>query len=373
MKVLHLFSNHKWTGPAEPAVNLCLALRARGIEAGFACSGDGPADNKVVAIARDRGIEPILAMYLRKHRHPVKNFADRRTLRTLLDAGGYDIVHCHLDNDHEIALGPCAKRGTPLVRSSYHGTGFPAKARFAHLLARTSRLIEPAERARNNDLKRFRFPAEHMHVVPGAVDTQRFDPAREVPDGRRWLNLPRDAFVLGIVARMQSHRRYEDLFTAFRRLADTHANAHLIVIGRGTDQERIAFEPVRRLGLEGRVHFTGYISGDNYTGMLKAFDAGVFLVPGSDGTCRAVREMMAMGKPMIAANRGMLAEIVAHEENGLITDGTVNALHTGFVRLADDRTWRASLGRAARHTAHTRYSLDAQAEAVLKVYQGLGR
>ena len=30
MKVLHLFSNYKWTGPAEPAVNLAAKLKNNG-------------------------------------------------------------------------------------------------------------------------------------------------------------------------------------------------------------------------------------------------------------------------------------------------------------------------------------------------------
>jgi len=58
MRVLHLFSNSKWTGPAEPALNLCVALRARGVAADFACGPHcGSPVNKVVATARDRGIE----------------------------------------------------------------------------------------------------------------------------------------------------------------------------------------------------------------------------------------------------------------------------------------------------------------------------
>ena len=31
IRVLHLFSNTKWTGPAEPALNLCVALRKIGV------------------------------------------------------------------------------------------------------------------------------------------------------------------------------------------------------------------------------------------------------------------------------------------------------------------------------------------------------
>jgi hypothetical protein len=37
VKVLHLFANWKWTGPAEPAVNLAAALRDRGVSVEFAC------------------------------------------------------------------------------------------------------------------------------------------------------------------------------------------------------------------------------------------------------------------------------------------------------------------------------------------------
>lgn len=373
MKVLHLFSNYKWTGPAEPALNLCVALRARGIEADFACAPDAGASivNKVVETARDRGIEPVLDMHLRKHRSLFRNAADRRVLGRLLDTAGYALVHCHMDNDHEVAVGPCGRRGIPVVRSSYHGTGLPRTARNAWLLGKTHALIEPSAIAREADLAHFAFDAGRAHVGPGAVDTARFDPARELPDGRRWLNIPPAAFVLGIVARMQTHRRYEDLFRAFRRLLDTGTDACLIVVGRGSKQEQVGFEPVRQLGLEDRVRFTGFIDGENYVGMLKAFDAGVFLVPGSDGTCRAVREQMAMGKPMVVADRGMLREIVTDGEDGFVAPGDADSLFAAFQQLARDRARRTAMGRAARRTALTRYSLTAQAEAVTRVYEGL--
>lgn len=372
MRVLHLFSNSKWTGPAEPALNLCLALRARGVDADFACAPDaGASINKIVETARDRGLEPVLALRLDKHKHPVWNLLDSRRLTRLLREGGYDLVHCHLDNDHDIAATPAARAGIPLVRSSYEGLGFKKDRRHARLLARTALLLEPSQRALDNDAAAFRFPQERMRVVPGAVDTARFDPCRETPDGRRRLNIPPEAFVLGIVARMQTHRRYEDLFDAMARLVRERPDARLIVVGRGTRQEQVGFEPVRRLGLERNVHFTGFIDGEDYVGMLRAFDADVFLVPGSDGTNRAVREMMAMGRPVIAADRGMLPEIVTDGRDGLVVDGSADSLFAAFQRLAGDREQRAHLGRAARETAVTRYALDVQAAVVEAAYSTL--
>jgi len=140
-------------------------------------------------------------------------------------------------------------------------------------------------------------------------------------------------------------------------------------VGRGTKQEQVAKEPVRRLGLEGRVYFPGYLDGENYVGMLKAFDVKVYLVPGSDGTCRAVRECMAMRKPVIVADRGMLREIVDHETNGMVCDGSAESLFNALDRLAGDRRLVHRMGLAARETAVARYSLEAQANAVKAVYE----
>jgi glycosyltransferase involved in cell wall biosynthesis len=369
-RVLHLFSNAKWTGPAEPALNLCVALRALGVEADFACAPDaGQSINKVVETARDRGIDPILDFHLNKHAHPLYNFLDRRALRRFLCGQPYNLIHCHLDNDHAIAAKPAAQLGLPIVRSSYEGLGFPEDARHRNLLKNTNFLIEPSMRALEQDAQAFGFPRDRMRVVPGAVNTDRFDPRRETPDGRRWLNLPADALAVGIVARMQTHRHYDDLLEAFRRLTGTVPQAHLIVVGRGTKQEQVALEPVRRLGLSERVHFTGFIDGENYVGMLRAFDIGVFLTPGSDGTCRAAREILAMGRPMVVADRGMLAEIVTHGESGLVCDGSPEALFQALETLAKDRVRRLEMGRTARRLADERYSLAQQARAVLAIYE----
>jgi len=372
MKVLHLFSNAKWTGPAEPALNLCVALRRLGIEADFACAPDaGASINKIVETARDREIEPILRFHLSKHRNPIKNMLDRRALHNFLRTNDYDLLHCHLDNDHRIALKPAAQHGIPVIRSSYEGTGFNPKSACASLLAGTAALIEPSQMALENDAKAFQYPRQRMHVIPNAIDTERFDPTREVPDARRWLGIPPDAFVVGIVARMQTHRRYEDFFRAIRRLLDTVGNTHAIVVGRGTHQEKVGYKPVEDLELGAYVHFPGYVDGENYVGMLKAFDVKVFLMPGSDGTCRALREAMAMGKPGVVANRGMLPKIVDHNKNGLVFDGSENGLFDALHHLATHKRETRAMAQAAQKKAAHDFALETQAQAVHAVYQSV--
>ena len=95
----------------------------------------------------------------------------------------------------------------------------------------------------------------------------------------------------------------------------------------------------------------------------------MFLVPGSDGTCRAAREIMAMGKPLVVADRGMLREIVNHERDGLVCDGSVEPLYQALTCLYEDRRARRRMGRTARETAMATYSLEAQSAAVMAVYE----
>jgi glycosyltransferase involved in cell wall biosynthesis len=374
MRILHLFSNSKWTGPAEPALNLCVALRNNGIDVDFACAPKaGSGFNKIVAVAREQGIVPLDFMRLYKHRNPVWNYLDARALRRHLSDHKYDLVHCHLDNDHDIAVHAAVPAGIPVVRSNHFGAGLPTDRRHRMLVASTAALIEPSLLALKEDAYHFQFPTDRLFVVPGAVDTIRFSPARSLPDMREQAGIPKDAFVLGIVARMQTHRHYEDLFEAFHKFAVEAKDAHLVVVGRGTRQEQVGFAPVQRLGLEGRVHFSGYLEADHYIGMLQCFDVGLFLTPGTDGTCRAARELMAMGKPMIVADRGMLREIVTNNEDGIVTDGSVTQLYEAFLKLYLNAELRHTLASKASATAHSRYTLDYQAACVTAVYDQILR
>lgn len=370
MRVLHLFSNHKWTGPAEPAVNICLGLRKLGIEVDFACPRIGLGRPGFVADeARTRGLEPLTEFELPKHRGVTMNRGDIVKLRKWLFAHPCDIVHCHMMNDHSIAVG-AARRSSAVVRSSYHGTGIQKhRWRTAYCLQRSAFLIEPSRMALEFDRSAYPNADIEMDVVPAAIDTERFNPVRVDGDARQALGIPGDAFVLGIVARMQRHRLFDVLLEAFRRTAAEHPNLHLIIVGRGTHQQTVAKDPVREMGLSDRVHFTGYVSGDDYVRTIKAFDAKVFMMPGTDGTCRAVREAMAMGKPAIVNRIGMLPELIEHERTGYVFDGTVEGLHETIRRavLAPDAV--RQMGETAGKTAHREFSLEAQARRIAAIYE----
>lgn len=373
MKILHLFSNVKLTGPAEPAINLCASLKRSGYEVDFACgSSSRSGSNSVEKTALDRGLEPIIRFRLNKHLNVKDNMHDLRKLPPFLRKSRVGIVHTHMDNDH--LVGGRASRITDnkivVIRSCYSGDGMKPTLRNRYLLRKlTDGLIVASESARREVIRNFDFPSDRIWVVPGAVDTNRFNESNVSLGLRPQFGLADDNFVLGVVARIQPYRRFDVILEAMKIISRTDLQVKLLIVGRGTRMRKVAVEPVERMRLGKQVTFAGYQTGQDYVDTLACFDAMIFLVPGTDGTCRAVREAMAMGKPVIAARRGMLPEIVDHAVNGLVIDDTPDTLAEAIRYISCNREVVASMSAQAAKKAQEKFRLDVQAREVSLRYK----
>jgi glycosyltransferase involved in cell wall biosynthesis len=135
--------------------------------------------------------------------------------------------------------------------------------------------------------------------------------------------------------------------------------------------EEVAVRRARRSRLRDRIVFTGYRAGDEFVATLGLLSVKVFLRPGSDGSCRAVREAMAMRVPVIAARVGMLPEIVSDGVNGLLVPYRGAALADAILGLAREPERRERLAAGALASARERFDLDRQAERVERIYRKL--
>jgi glycosyltransferase involved in cell wall biosynthesis len=237
-------------------------------------------------------------------------------------------------------------------------------ARLDGLVLLSEGIAEHAQRDLGLDRRRLR-------VAPGGVDTERFAPRTASHALREELGIKPGDRVIGVVARLQPRRRFDLLLEAFQRAVQETPELRLLVVGRGTRASQVMDEPIRRLGLGDAVVRAGYRR-DDYVDTLALMDALCFLVPGSDGSCRAVLEAMAMGVPTIATRRGLLPEIVADGETGCLVDETPESLAAAFVdagRQASD--WRAR-GEAARRRAVERHPVERLAAELDSLYRLAG-
>jgi glycosyltransferase involved in cell wall biosynthesis len=259
----------------------------------------------------------------------------------------------------------------PVVRSLHDGDPPRNDRDMRTLMSNSTKgLIVLSDRMAEAVAARFPIDASRIAVVEGAVDLRRFDPGRRgLPKLALQYGLAKDDFVVGIVARMQKHRRFEIFFEALTRAATRIPNLKILLVGRGTWMDEVAVKPAARKELVGKAIFTGYRQGAEYVATLRCMSVKVYLTPGSDGSCRAAREALAMGIPIVAAKRGHLQDLVEDGVVGLHVDDDADGIADALVRLAHDAKLRTALSRAAVKRARERWGLVTQATNVEAVYE----
>jgi len=310
-------------------------------------------------------------LYLNKHLTVLRSAGDMYRLRSYMQSNRFQLIHTHLPNDHLLTagarlLGACQ---VPIIRTVYDGPELRPTLRNRLLLQYcTDSLIAVSEAARQAISTVFGIPAGRIWNICPGVDCDKFNPGIDGSGVRKQYGISIDDPVVGIVARVQKHRRFEVLIRALSQVIEQIPRLKVLLIGRGTHMEEIAVKPVHELGLENNIIMTGYHLED-YPELLAALDVKIFLVPGSDGSCRAVRETMAMGKPVIAAKRGMLPELVQDGVSGFVVEDTPENLARALISLVNDLPLRRKMGEAARQRICSEFSIKGQMEKVESVYR----
>ena len=378
MKILHLFSNWKWTGPADPTLNLCKGLEKLGHDVTFAYRKPPlPVEDSIEKRVLQAGVKATDRFRLDhsvKLYHPSflpTHLRDISDLTQYLRQEKFDILNVHHSHGHLLG-GIAAKRsGQPVlvIRTDHKRDPLKPSLGNRFLISRfTDGMITFSERARREDAEHFGLPLERVQKISPALDLSRYDPRRKFKEMKTLLGIGPEDIVIGMIARFQKYRRTAVVLEAVKKIAGEFPNVKILLVGRSSQMERSVIQPMKQLGVEKWVVLGGYRTND-YLDTLACMDLFVFLMAGSDGTARALREAMAMGKPVIVANRGMLPELVEDGISGLVVDDTPEDLANAALRLLHHPEMREALGKAAYQKSHQDFQLDRQVEAVEGFYQ----
>jgi len=371
LSVVQVVGTPWWSGAGEPALLLASDLAKRGHRVEFVCVPGGRLEEK----AEEEGLPPVPGLAPTRSVNPKKAWRFVSGLAALTRRVSADVVHVHLTADHwlaHLAL-KLARQDARLIRSVHHPRAIGGGLASKYLLARAADALIPVSRYLANLLsKRVAPPPDMVHVVSGGVDLRRFRPAdaEARAAGRELLNAPADALLIGTVTRLAADRELCELLAAFRKVAEEAPDVRLAVIGRGEFLPRLK-ERARELGIRDRVDFHGY-RGDDLAEALAALDVFALMSPGSEGTCRAALEAMAMGLPCVVTDKNGLDEIVkAGETARVVPLGAPDAadlMASAFRALLADERLRAAYGRAGRERVERLYDRARRAELVERVY-----
>ena len=358
MRVLELLSSPVWTGPAEPMTSVARQLVARGhrVEVAVDTRREGDLRERLAA----EGFPPRGDLALSTKGGPGAFVGDLVRLRRI--ARDFDVVHANFSNDHALAALAVSRRTSRVVRTVHSSRSLADRGLQGFVHRHTDGLLAVCDAHAAILRERFRVPAERVAIARGAVDADRFTP--EGPDLRAELGIPAEAPVVGIVSRVKPDRRHAELVAAFRPVLARLPEARLVVVGRGEGLEDLRAR-VAREGLGDRVVFAGYRRGPELAAAYRTLDAKVLLAEGNDGTCRALLEAMACGRPGVAWAFGAPAESIVHGETGLLAPpDDVAALGAAIADVLSLPDRGRALGTAARARMRTLFTEEARGRAV---------
>ena len=176
-----------------------------------------------------------------------------------------------------------------------------------------------------------------------------------------------------MVTRIRDTRRIDLSLAALHALAEEFPHLKLLLVGRGRKGavESVVEKPAGEMGILDRVILPGYCDGERLVGAYRAMDVMVYPIPGSDKSCRTVREAMAAGLPVIAPGIGFLPELIEDNVTGRLMDFSWESLAKILQELVPDKTKVNELGRRALETARQRFSTKLQAQRTLEFYDKL--
>jgi glycosyltransferase involved in cell wall biosynthesis len=157
------------------------------------------------------------------------------------------------------------------------------------------------------------------------------------------------------------------LLEAAKKLSDEGVSFHLALIGDGAEREALERE-TRRLGLQDRITFTGYLSGTALEEAVRALRVVVMPSQWEETAGLAVMEKMMRGGLVVVADVGGLSEVVG--DAGLkFAPGDANALYAQLRLVLENPSIVATVSSAARARALKHFNRDSMIENHIALYR----
>ncbi len=190
--------------------------------------------------------------------------------------------------------------------------------------------------------------ASKVCVYPRGIDIEKFHPSKRngILASKYGVNT---SPVFLYVGRVSREKNLHLLAGAFRQLSAAHPEAQLLIVGDGPYLEEM------KATLNGLpAVFTGYLSGEDLTGVYASSD--VFVFPSTTDTFgNVVLEAQASGLPVIVTDMGGPHENVIPGETGLVVPGNNEAaLCEAIQSLLTQPARRKTMANAARRYAEGR-------------------
>jgi glycosyltransferase involved in cell wall biosynthesis len=261
---------------------------------------------------------------------------------------------------HDLSFVRAPETATPVLKA-YLDVVVPRSVR------RATHVLADSQATKDDLIELYGTPADKVTVLLGGVNAE-FRPvaAAEVRRAARArYGLPPNPYIFA-VGTVQPRKNYARLIEALAALGPQYADYHLVIAGGRGWLDAPIYQTVRDLGMDERVHFTGFARDEDLPALYS--EAVCLAYPSLyEGMGLPVLEAMACGTPVVTSTVSSLPE-VAGDAALLVDPYDVPALAEALCRLLDDSALRQTLtARGTRQAAS--FTWERAAAQLLAIYR----
>ena len=206
---------------------------------------------------------------------------------------------------------------------------------------------------------------DKLQVIFNGVDIESYENGVRGTIKRIDLNIPEDAFVVGMVGRMSPQKAPDVFVKMAKHVKDEVPNAHFIIVGNGNQEDEIR-KYAEDNDFSNSLHITGWV--DNPMSYVELFDVAC-LLSRWEGFGLALPEYMMAGKPIVASRVDAIPNIIRNGENGLLVEvdddiGTSKAV----LRILREDGLRKKIVAQGLEDVHNRFNARRVSEEHSKLF-----
>ena len=310
----------------------------------------------------------------------------KKEIKRALDSFRPDVVHVQVSDPIGLSVVSYARKmGIPVVTTEHNQPEvlteplkLPGMVRkpvnallsvyFRNRQSKSDFVTMPTKQAIENLIlssgKEFKIP---VAAVSNGVDLTNFRPGKARAEIYEKYGIKKEGLKVIYVGRVDPEKKVGTVIEAFKQARkDLPKNAMMIVVGDGVDKLKLE-KMVLEDGLENEVKFLGRVLPPDLYELYKVGD--VFVTASEIETQGIVLiEAAATGLPLIAVNKGAVAEICVDGVNGaLCQPGDVEGISKAMVKVLSDEKERKEMAKKSLALAKE-HDLERTIDKFINIY-----
>jgi len=295
-----------------------------------------------------------------------------RELIRIIKAEKPDIVHTHSSFSGKLAAYLChVKRRFYTRHCAFEMprvlTTFPGKQINGFINNTLATDIVAVAKAAADNLTETGIDPRKITVIINGVEPMRRTSETEQAKLKAELNIPAEAFVCGISARLESYKGHMYLLDTINELKNDCPNAVFLIIGGGSEETALK-ERAAELNISDRIRFTGFVS--DVAPYYNIMDLNLNCSYGTETSSLSLSEGMSVGIPAVVTSFGGNPYMVTDGVNGLVVPVKDSAAMAAAIKkIAFDKDLQSRLSNGALQEYKAKFTARSMTKQLEQLYE----